>query len=90
MVYLQAKNPNLGKFGRVLEWTMLVYFMPIGNMYIADIWYILWPFGNLHSGNKVYLPPFLAYCVKKNLATLVSLVLKSSLSCPEGLAIKYR
>jgi hypothetical protein len=36
MVYIQTKNRNLGKFGRVLQWKLLVYFM--------DIWSILQPF----------------------------------------------
>jgi hypothetical protein len=27
MVYLQTKNPDLGKFWRVLQWKMMVYFM---------------------------------------------------------------
>jgi hypothetical protein len=38
MVYFKTKNPNLGKFWRVLEWERLVYTMAI--------WYILWAFGN--------------------------------------------
>jgi hypothetical protein len=29
MVSFQTKNPNLGKFLRVLQWTMMVYFMDI-------------------------------------------------------------
>jgi hypothetical protein len=29
MVCFQDKNPNLGKFWRVLDWTMLMYFMAI-------------------------------------------------------------
>jgi hypothetical protein len=33
----QTKNPNLGNFGRALEWKMLVYFMTVGN--------VLRPFG---------------------------------------------
>jgi hypothetical protein len=37
MAYFQAKNPNMGKFRRVLRWQVLVYF--------AAIWYILWLFG---------------------------------------------
>jgi hypothetical protein len=38
MVYFETKNPNLGKFRRVLQCKkMLVYFM--------EIWYILRPFG---------------------------------------------
>jgi hypothetical protein len=30
MARFQTKNPNLGKFGIVLQWKMLVYFMPYG------------------------------------------------------------
>jgi hypothetical protein len=37
MVYFLTKNRYLGKFGRALEWKILVYFMPIWNM--------LWHFG---------------------------------------------
>jgi hypothetical protein len=37
MVCFQTKNHNLGKFWRVLQWKMLVYFM--------SIWSILCPFG---------------------------------------------
>jgi hypothetical protein len=37
MVYFQTKNPNLGKFWRVLQWKTLLYFMYIGS--------ILQPFG---------------------------------------------
>jgi hypothetical protein len=29
MVYFQTKNPNLGNLCSVLEWKILVYFMPI-------------------------------------------------------------
>jgi hypothetical protein len=36
MVYFQNKKPNLGKFWRVLQWKVLVYFMDIGS--------ILWSF----------------------------------------------
>jgi hypothetical protein len=45
MVYFQTKNPKLGKFWRVLQWKMLVYFMAI--------WYILWSFCIFH-GTLVY------------------------------------
>jgi hypothetical protein len=37
VAYFQTKNPDLGKFWRVLPWEMLVYFMVI--------WSILLPFG---------------------------------------------
>jgi hypothetical protein len=39
MVHFRTKNPNLGKFCRVLQWKMFVYF--------TAIWYILRPFGML-------------------------------------------
>jgi hypothetical protein len=32
IVCFQTKNPNLGKFGRALDWKMLIYFMPIWNI----------------------------------------------------------
>jgi hypothetical protein len=36
-------------------------------------WYILWPIGNLWSGNLLYTYfPVLVYFVKKNLATLIT------------------
>jgi hypothetical protein len=63
MVCFQTKNPNLGKFLRVLQWKMMVYFIDTWSiysilLYFMDIWYILvlvacW-----------YLEP------RKNLATL--------------------
>jgi hypothetical protein len=55
MVYFQTKNPNLGIFGRALEWKMLVFF---GHLeYFTAICYILWPFGTF-CGHLVYLLPF--------------------------------
>jgi hypothetical protein len=44
MVYLQTKNPNLGKFWRVLQWKGLVHFMAIWSNLLTfgifvDIWY---------------------------------------------------
>jgi hypothetical protein len=49
MGYFYAKNPNLGKFWRALEWKMFVYLM--------FIWNILWPFGIFygHFGNVVII-----------------------------------
>jgi hypothetical protein len=47
MVFFQTKNPHLGKFWRVLQWKLLVYFMPIwyilyGHLpYFMAIWYIV-------------------------------------------------
>jgi hypothetical protein len=65
MVHFQTKNPNLGKFRKVLWWEMLVYLMsiwyilcPFGIFYVylvyfMSIWYILWPFG-IFYGHLVY------------------------------------
>jgi hypothetical protein len=47
MVYFQTENPNLGKFWRVLQWKMLVYFMYIWYTYFTFICDILWTFGIL-------------------------------------------
>jgi hypothetical protein len=66
MVCFQIKNPNLGKFWRVLQWKILAYFMTIwpslrslkifyGHLvYFVVIWYIFPHFGILYqekSGN---------------------------------------
>jgi hypothetical protein len=57
---------NLGKFGRALQWKMLVYFM--------NIWSILRPFDKFY-GYLVYfvvnwyIYPVLVSFTKKNLAT---------------------
>jgi hypothetical protein len=62
MVCFQTKNPNLGKFGKALEWKMLVYFIVIWNILLSFgifychlvIWCIFPPFGILcqeKSGN---------------------------------------
>jgi hypothetical protein len=45
MVRFQTKNPNLGKFWRVLQWKMLVHFM--------SIWSILRPL-EIFNGRLVY------------------------------------
>jgi hypothetical protein len=49
----QTKNTNLGKFWRVLQWKLLVYFVAIWKHFMV-IWYIFPRFGMLHqekSGN---------------------------------------
>jgi hypothetical protein len=61
MVCFQTKNPNLGKFWRILECKMLVYFV--------SIWSILRPW-EIFYGRLVYFPPVLVCCTKKNLAAL--------------------
>jgi hypothetical protein len=43
-------------------------------VYFMAVWYILWPFGNLPSGDLVYFFPVLVHCITKNLATLVAMV----------------
>jgi hypothetical protein len=43
-VFFQTKNPNLGKFWRVLQWKLFVYLMSI-LVYLTPICQILWPFG---------------------------------------------
>jgi hypothetical protein len=68
MVCFQTKNPNLGKFWRVLDWKMFKYFMAI--------WTILWRFGIfcdrlVHFVFIWYIFPVLKSCTKKNLATLM-------------------
>jgi hypothetical protein len=67
MVCFQAKNRNLGKFWRVLQWKMLVYFI--------DTWSILWSFVIFYRRLVKLLQfgifyPVLVFCAKKNLATL--------------------
>jgi hypothetical protein len=68
MVCFQTKNPNLGRFWRVLEWKILLYFM--------TIWNILWPFGIIY-GRLVcfvviwYILPILVGLDNKNMATPV-------------------
>jgi hypothetical protein len=49
MVCFQTKNPNWGKFWRVLQWKMMLYFMDTWSiftvfcyMYFMDIWYSSW------------------------------------------------
>jgi hypothetical protein len=45
MVYFQTQNPNLGKFSRVLQLKMLVYFMAIWPILLPVGIHIVWPFG---------------------------------------------
>jgi hypothetical protein len=40
IINIQTKNPNLGKFWRVLQLKMLVYFMDIWYVYFVVIWHI--------------------------------------------------
>jgi hypothetical protein len=67
MAYFQTKNPNLGKFWRVLQRELVAYFIAF--------WFILWPFG-IFCDHLVYfiviwyIFPVLVCCTKKTLATL--------------------
>jgi hypothetical protein len=77
MVCFQIKNPNFGKFLRVLQWKILVYFV--------TIWSILQPWEIFH-GHLVYFVviwyifPVLVFCPKINLASLVHITIHSELS----------
>jgi hypothetical protein len=67
MVYFQTKNHNLGKFLKVLQLQILVFFWPFclfygQTVYFTEIWYILWSPGIFF--------PVLVCCTDKNLATL--------------------
>jgi hypothetical protein len=69
MVRLQTKNPNLGKFWRVLQWKMLVYFMDTWSILRSFVIFyghlvhftvfccILWIFG-IVCCNLAYFPRF--------------------------------
>jgi hypothetical protein len=75
MVYFQTKNPNLGKFLRALDRTMMIYFMYIGNIlrtfgvfyvnlvHTVLICYILCSFGTycVHLVHIVFI--WYIYCV---------------------------
>jgi hypothetical protein len=75
MVCFQAKNPNLGKFKRILLWKILLYFMTIWSslwpleifdghlIFFVVIWYIFPRFGILDqekSGNPGACASFVA------------------------------
>jgi hypothetical protein len=64
MVYFQTKNPDLCKFGKVLQWKMLAFVMVSLSL--------LRPNGTFygHLVHFVIIYPVLVYCNKINLATL--------------------
>jgi hypothetical protein len=74
MVRFQTKNPNLGKFWRVLQWKLMVYFMENGHFKVFC--YILRTFG-IVLGNLENFPPF--WYFGKNLSTLEGSALIGSL-----------
>jgi hypothetical protein len=70
MAFYQTKNPNLGKFSRVLQWKMLVYFMAIWCTYFKAIWDIFTAIWYIVGMVIWYIFPVLVCCATKNLATL--------------------
>jgi hypothetical protein len=68
MFCFQTKNPNLGKFWRVLQWKLLVYVMAIWSILQPFDTYILWHLVNLWLFGIVLV--VLVWRTKKNLATL--------------------
>jgi hypothetical protein len=52
----QTKNQTLGKFWRVLQWKMLVYFIGTWSL-LQSFCYILWTFG-IVRGNLAYFSRF--------------------------------
>jgi hypothetical protein len=68
MVCFQTKIPNLGKFWRVLQWKMLVYFVAIRSilrsfcifsghlLLFVVIWYIFPRFGTYLAPRKIWHP----------------------------------
>jgi hypothetical protein len=75
MAYFQTKNPDLGKFWRVLHWKVLEFRLFYGYLvYFMVIWYthsmvILWLIGIFYC-YLVFFPVWYVVCTKKNLATL--------------------
>jgi hypothetical protein len=64
MVCFLTKNPNLGKFWRVLHWKILVYFVDTWSIHFTVFCYMLWTFG-IVCGNLVYFPPFWYFVERK-------------------------
>jgi hypothetical protein len=64
MVCFQTKNPNLGKFRRLLHWKMLV-FLNGHFVHFTVLCYILWTFG-IVCGNLVYFSRFGILCEEKS------------------------
>jgi hypothetical protein len=67
MVYLQTKNPNLGKIwsgkGWKILWPFEIYYGHL--VHFMAIWYILCPLGNI-AANWYILPSFGILCHEKS------------------------
>jgi hypothetical protein len=63
MAYFQTQNPNLGKFGKVLQWKMPVFLWTSSLFHGQMVYFmvILWSFGIFF--------PVLVCRTEKNLAT---------------------
>jgi hypothetical protein len=90
MVFFQTKNPNLGKFWRVLQWKMLVCFITVWNIlrpfgrfhgHLVDFmvtWYILSSFGKLYqqkSGNPALIAKLRRFTLPWQIASIALLSL---------------
>jgi hypothetical protein len=64
MVCFLTKNPNFGKFWRVLQWKMLVYMYNGGLVHFTVFCYISWTFG-IVRGNLVYFSTFWYFVPRK-------------------------
>jgi hypothetical protein len=100
MAYFQTKNPKLGKLWRVLQYKMLVYFIPFGLLYghlvyFVAVWYVIWLFAIYFSrfgflyGYLIYIFPILVCCTKKNLATLIATFDARIGSCIHRKVLRY-
>jgi hypothetical protein len=73
MAYFKTKIPNLGKFWRDLQWTMLAHTLSIWSTYFTAVCYIFRPFGRF-CGYLVCIFPVLVCCTKKNPAALLQCI----------------
>jgi hypothetical protein len=64
MVCFQTKNPNLGKFWRVLQWKMLVCFMGTWSILRSFVVFYGHLFGTAR-GNLAYFFPFWYFVPRK-------------------------
>jgi hypothetical protein len=62
MVYFQTKNPNLGKFWRVLYGRCGTFYDHL--VYSTAIWYIMWSFGIIYGHLAYFSVPVLLFRLK--------------------------